>query len=144
MRRPELVAAVSDPSRADQTVEELLRYLSVVQTGVPRVAAEECTLGDQRIARGERVACLIPSGNRDQVFGDPEDVRTDRQAPQHLAFGHGIHYCVGAPLARAELTCALPLLFRELPGLRPAVPDSELGFRSFAAVYGLDELPVTW
>ncbi|MET8771596.1 cytochrome P450 [Streptomyces sp. NPDC004658] len=144
MRDPEAAAMIQDPGQAPQIIEELLRYTSVVQTGVPRVAQEDCTLAGVRIRRGERLACLLPSGNRDERFTDPDTFRPDREVNPHLAFGHGIHYCVGAPLARAEMLTALPLLFRRLSGIAPAVPDDELTWRPYAAVYGLDALPVTW
>ncbi|MFD7282175.1 cytochrome P450 [Streptomyces sp. NPDC059862] len=144
MRHPDGAEMLLDPQQAPTVVEELLRYLTVVQTGVPRVAREDCVLGGQRVRRGERLACFLPSGNRDDRFTEPDVFDPHREKNPHLAFGHGIHYCLGAPLARAELRTALPLLFRRLPGIRPALTEDQLALRSYAAVYALDSLPVTW
>jgi cytochrome P450 len=128
----------------DGIVEELLRYISVVQTGVPRVALRDVELSGQQIRAGERVICSLPSGNRDRALTDePDTFSPARSTGGHLAFGHGIHYCVGAALARMELRIAWPALATTFPGLRLAAGPGP-AFRTNAAVYGLDALPVTW
>lgn len=129
----------------DRVVEELLRYLSVVQVAFPRFAKEDMHLFGQRIRRGDVLIPSLTSANRDpRVAGErPEEFdpfRVPRSA--HLAFGHGIHRCVGAELARLELRSVFPRLLRRLPDLRLAVPAEDLLFRQLSFVHGLDELPV--
>lgn len=86
-----------------------------------------------------------PAANRDPAFiDDPERLDITRGAPRHVAFGHGVHHCLGAPLARMEMRIAFPALLRRLPDLALAVPYEDVQFRAFHVVYGLRELPVTW
>ncbi|MEV7804044.1 cytochrome P450 [Microbispora sp. NPDC088329] len=143
--RPDQAALMRDDDHVDGGVEELLRYLSVVHAGLPRIAQVDVVLGGREIKAGDLVVCSLPTANRDERLGPGLD-RFDvtRKAPGHLAFGHGIHHCLGAPLARIEMRIAYPALLRRLPGLRPAVPYAEVPFRSSSAVFGLDALPVTW
>lgn len=124
-------------------VEELLRYLSVVQVGFPRFARTDVTLGGKRVFAGDAVFCSLSAANRDPRRGARMD-RVDPSRPPsgHLAFGHGLHRCVGAELARIELRLAYPALLRRFPALRLAVPASELTFRELSLVYGLTSLPV--
>ncbi|MGW2051732.1 cytochrome P450 [Streptomyces sp. NPDC001858] len=145
MQNPRYIDLLRD-ERLPELIEELLRYLSVVQTGIPRVAHGDTTLAGQRIRRGERLLCWLPSGNRDiEAFPDSPDRFRPRRNPRgHLAFGHGIHHCLGAPLARMELRVALPALFERFPELTLQVPVEKLHFRRYSAVYGLDALPVVW
>ena len=141
LRHPEHVAKIHD----DATVEEMLRYLSVVHSGIPRVAQENVVLGGQLIEAGDRVVCSLPSANRDETLGaDTGRFDPDRRIPGQIAFGHGIHHCLGAPLARMELGIAYPALFRRFPGLRLAVPAEEIRFHSHSVVYGVESLPVAW
>ena len=131
----------------DLVVEELLRYLSVVQVAFPRFAKEDMTLFGQRIRKGDVLLASLSGANRDAAAAGekPEDFdpfRVPRSG--HLAFGHGIHRCIGAELARMELRTVFPRLLRRFPDLALAVPESELSFRQLSFVYGVDELPVTF
>jgi cytochrome P450 len=138
-------ALVADPGRVDGAVEELLRYLSVVQNGVVRAAVADVQVGGQRIAAGEGVIALLPAANRDpDAFPDPDRLDVRRDARGHLAFGHGVHQCIGALLARLELRAALRGLLRRFPDLRLAVGEDELRLTHGGAVFGVRELPVCW
>ncbi|MFE7977333.1 cytochrome P450 [Streptomyces shenzhenensis] len=134
------------PDQVAVAVEELLRYLSIVHFGLRRTALEEVTVGGVTIRAGEGVIISINVANRDpEFFTAPDGLDLTRtNARQHLAFGYGIHQCLGQPLARAELQIALPELFRRLPELKIAVPAEEIAFKQDTAVYGIHELPVTW
>ncbi|MEV4361081.1 cytochrome P450 [Nonomuraea sp. NPDC049625] len=141
-RRARLAA---DPELAEPAVEELLRYLSILQFDVRRTALTDVELGGQVIAAGETVVLALPVANRDpERFPDPDTLDLARSATGHLAFGHGIHQCLGQHLARAELRIALTALFERFPDLRLAVPAAEVPTRDRMAVYGVDRLPVTW
>ncbi|MQS10865.1 cytochrome P450 [Streptomyces kaniharaensis] len=148
--RPDQVAKLADPAALPGAVEELLRHTTIVQTGLPRVAVEDVELEGTLIRAGEGVFAMLSTANRDErMFGadgrlPADEVDLDRDARRHLAFGFGVHQCLGQPLARAELQIALATLFRRLPGLRLAAPRSELVFRDDTVVYGLKSLPVTW
>ncbi|MGW0475692.1 cytochrome P450 [Streptomyces coeruleorubidus] len=134
-----------DPAVVANAIEELLRYLTVPQDHVWRVATEDLTLGGQLIRAGEGVTVNLPAGNRDTAFLDrPDALDVDRNSRGHVAFGYGTHQCLGQSLARMELQVALPTLLRRLPGLRLAVPLEELRLRHDMAVYGVRELPVAW
>jgi cytochrome P450 len=138
-------ALVADPELVEGAVEELLRYLSVVQNGVARAAVADVEIGGQRIAAGEGVIALLPSANRDpDTFADPDSFDVRRDARGHVAFGYGVHQCIGALLARMELRRALGELVRRFPGLRLAVPEEELRLQHGGAVFGMRELPVRW
>jgi len=134
------------PDQAAASVEELLRYLSVVHFGLRRTALEDVAVGDVTVRAGDGVIISLSVANRDpELFTDPDDVDLARAgARQHLAFGYGIHQCLGQPLARAELQIVLPELFRRLPDLKIAVPPEEIAFKQETSVYGVRELPVTW
>ncbi|WP_035840946.1 cytochrome P450 [Kitasatospora azatica] len=136
----------ADPSLINGAVEELLRYLTIVHAGVPRVALEDVDLGDGVVVgAGEGVLCMLSTANRDQdLFGAGDELDIERDARRHLAFGFGVHQCLGQPLARAELQIALATLLRRLPTLHLAVPFEELSYRTEALIYGLRELPVAW
>jgi cytochrome P450 len=124
-------------------VEELLRFVSVVQNGIPRVALRDVLLCGQQIRAGERILCSLPSGNRDgAVRPDPDTFVPGREPGRHLAFGHGIHYCVGTALARLELRICYQALAAQFPHLRPA--DDPPVFRSHSQVHGLESFPVQW
>jgi aminosugar N-oxygenase len=141
----QLARTLADPTRIPATVEELLRYLTIVVAATARVAVDDIEIGGVRIRAGEGVVALIQAANRDPaVFADPGALDVDRGARRHLAFGHGRHQCLGQNLARLELQLVLERLFRRLPGLRTAVPVDELKFKVDANVYGLHQLPVTW
>jgi cytochrome P450 len=130
----------------DQMVEELLRHLTVVQVAFPRVAVRDVRVGDVEVRAGDVVMCSLPGANRDEVaLGPGQDTIDPSRDPSksHLAFGYGIHRCIGAELARMELRVAYPALVRRFPQLRPAVPPAELAFRKASIVFGLNSLPVT-
>jgi cytochrome P450 len=146
LQHPEQLAVVRDsPAAVDGAVEELLRYLSVVQTGLVRTATQDTVVGGQPVRAGEYVMLSMASANRDEAhFADPDQFDITKVPQQHVAFGHGIHHCLGASLARTELTIAFPALFRRFPGLRLAVPLEEIRFRGLASVYGAESVQVTW
>ncbi|WP_349637120.1 cytochrome P450 [Streptomyces sp. RerS4] len=129
---------------AADTVEELLRYLSIADA-TPRVATEDIEIAGQTIRAGDGVLFATSTVNRDAaVFPDPEAFDVRRGQRQHLAFGFGIHACLGQNLARAEMEIALSSLFTRIPGLRLAVPAAELPVRGGHSIQGLDTLPVEW
>ena len=125
-------------------VEELLRYLTVVQVGFPRVARTDTDVAGTSVRRGDIAICSLSAAGRDPVIGaHPEQIDADVDRRPHLAFGHGIHRCVGAELARLELRLALPALARRFPDLRLVHDDDRLQFRELSIVFGLASLPVT-
>ncbi len=146
LRHPDQLALLrDDPGIADRAVEELMRYLSIVHTGIIRTAVKDVTIGGTVIKAGDAVAVSLPSANRDEaITDDPDVLDLTREPTSHVAFGHGNHHCLGAPLARLEMRVAFPALLRRFPGLRLAVPFEEIEFRSLSVVYGLQSLPVTW
>lgn len=114
------------------------------------MALEDVELGGRTIGAGEGVIAMLSTANRDGTVFDgdgrqpADELDLDRDARRHLAFGFGVHQCLGQPLARAELQIALATLFRRLPGLRPAVSRGGPAFRTDSFVYGMRSLPVTW
>ncbi|MFI7706720.1 cytochrome P450 [Nonomuraea sp. NPDC049480] len=140
----QLAALRRDPTLVPGAVEELLRYLTVVDFMV-RTALEDVELDGHTIKAGETVTVSLPTANRDPLrFADPGVMDITRDATGHLTFGHGIHQCLGQQLARNEMRIALPALLDRLPGLRLAVPAEEVPMRSDMLVYGVHRLPVTW
>jgi cytochrome P450 len=134
-----------EPTLIHPFIEESLRFWSVSQDNMTRVAAKDLEIGGQRIARGEAVVIAIPAANHDeQVYADAARFDLHRDAHQHLAFGAGPHRCPGAPLARLEMEFALPALFARFPDLRLAIDIVDLPFRKGTIIYGLEALPVTW
>jgi cytochrome P450 len=132
-----------DGDSINRYVEELLRYLTVVQVAFPRFATRDIEIAAVTIAAGDGVACSLSAANRDTARGSHmNDFDPTRPSVGHLAFGHGIHRCIGAELARMELRAAFPALLGRFPGLRLAVEPDQLTFRDASIVYGLDALPV--
>ncbi|MGV0807401.1 cytochrome P450 [Mycolicibacterium setense] len=146
LRHPEQLAAVrDDPDAVGPAVEELLRWLSIVQNAIPRFTTTEVEVAGVRIPAGELVFASLPAGNRDPDFiASPDVLDISRGAPGHLAFGHGVHHCLGAPLARMEMRIAFPALLRRFPSLALAEPFEDVSYRSFHFIYGLKSLAVTW
>ncbi|MFD1939672.1 cytochrome P450 [Nonomuraea mangrovi] len=146
LSHPDQLALVrDDPTVVNGAIEEMLRYLSIVRNGAIRTATEKFTLAGQVIREGERVAVSLPSANRDPALtAEPDTFDVTRRPSAHVAFGHGIHQCLGQQLARMELRVALPALLRRFPALRLAVPYEELRYRELAPVNGVLSLPVTW
>jgi len=140
-QRLELVR--TDDSAVPGIVEELLRYLTVVQVAFPRFARKDVEIDGKKISEGDIVACSLSAANRDELFGaDPESFAPERARSPHLAFGYGIHRCIGAELARMELRAAYPALVRRFPGIRLNVPLEGLTFRQTSIVFGVESLPV--
>ncbi|MER6159240.1 cytochrome P450 [Streptomyces sp. NPDC001868] len=142
----ELVRLRERPELIPKAVEELMRYVPLL-TGfsLPRYATADVGLGGVTVRAGEAVMIATAAANRDPaVFRDPERLVLDRPVNPHIGFGHGVHYCVGAHLARLELQVAIERVLARLPGLRPAVPEHELRWKEDAMVNGLQALPVTW
>jgi cytochrome P450 len=141
----QLAALRGDPALVDGAVEELLRYLSVAKT-FWRTALEDVELGGRTIRAGDRMILSYSTANRDpERFADPHALDLARPVAGHLAFGHGIHQCLGQQLARVELRVAFPALVNRFPTLRLAVPAAEVALRPETAdIYGVKSLPVTW
>ena len=146
LRHPEQLAAVrDDPNAVGPAIEELLRGLSIVQTAIPRITTTDVEVAGVTIPAGKLVFPSLPSGNRDAGFIDsPEVLDIRRGAPGHLAFGHGVHHCLGAPLARLEMRIAFPALLRRFPKLALAEEFSDVQFRTWNFIYGLKSLEVSW
>jgi cytochrome P450 len=144
LQRPDLAESIrADEVGTEAFVEELLRYLTVVQVGFPRFARRDMMLGGHHLLAGDIVVPSLIGANRDRRRGDAlDEVQPGRPANGHLAFGHGLHRCVGAELARLELRLAYPALARRFPHVRLAIEPTELAFRELSVVYGLTELPV--
>lgn len=152
LEHPEQLAAVRDlPEAVGPAIEELLRYLSVVQTAIPRMTTTDVEIDGVTIPAGQLVLLSMPVGNRDPRFiASPETLDIGRGEPGHLAFGHGVHHCLGAPLARMEMRIAYPALLRRFPRLRLAgdisegSEVSEVQFKKTHFIYGVRSLDVTW
>ena len=147
LRHPDQLGMLkAEPSLLNNAVEELLRYLSVSHTGRRRVATEDVEVAGQLIRAGEGVIIANSMADRDAaVFEEPGrlDIRR-KNANAHLAFGYGIHQCIGQMLSRIELRIVHDKLWRRIPSLSLAVPFEELQFREETSVYGIRSLPVTW
>lgn len=140
----EVTKMLADPSRVSLVVEELLRMHSVAHFTAGRMATAEVEIGGTTIAQGEGIVAPVPAANHDpEVFSDPQIFCPDRNARAHLAFGFGVHQCLGQPIARLELSIVFDRLFRRFPTLRLAVPEKDLVY-SNSMIYGLKGLPVTW
>ncbi|MCF3122648.1 cytochrome P450 [Streptomyces arenae] len=141
----QLALVRDDPAALDRAIEELLRYLSVPHAPTPRTALEDMTLGGKVIRAGDTLVCSIPMANRDPaLLGDPDRLDVTREPVPHVAFGHGIHHCLGAALARMELSIGYGQLLARFPGLRLAVPAEDVRFRDRSTAYGVERLPVLW
>jgi cytochrome P450 len=146
---------LSDPGRRDRfvadpdgetnaTVEEILRMTATSGTGLLRYAHEDLEISGTSVARGDLVLVNNDAANRDaSVFPDPDEFSPDRKPNVHLAFGHGMHACIGANLARTELRIVFPALFRRFPGLRLAVDLDEIKVIANQATGHVDRVPVT-
>jgi pentalenic acid synthase len=143
---PEQLAALrANPETVPFAVEELLRYLSIADIAGSRVATADIEVGEHTIRAGEGVLIVNSIPNFDEnVFADPGRFDIDRSARHHLAFGFGVHQCLGQNLARMELEVALTALFERIPTLRLAVPVDDLTIRPGSTIQGVNELPVTW
>jgi len=142
---PEQLALLrAEPDRLPAAVEELLRFAGPLQVALPYVTTAPVELGGVTIPAGETVFPGLLAANRDPArVPDPDALDITRPQNQHLAFGHGIHHCLGAPLARLEGCIALGALLSRFPRLRLAVPPHELTWRPNLLMHGLTALPVT-
>jgi len=133
------------PERTPQLVEELLRFHSVVDTATMRVVVEDFELGGVTLHTGDGVIVAAAAASHDpEVFARPDVIDVDRGARHHLAFGFGVHQCIGQNLARLELEIVLNTLFARVPDLALADTVASLPLKSDAFVYGVHRLPVTW
>ncbi|MET9343203.1 cytochrome P450 [Nonomuraea sp. NPDC003804] len=146
LQHPEQLALVrQSPETARTAVDELLRYLSIIDTVMLRRASIDLELDGQVIPEGDFVSCSLASANRDPALLErPGELDVTRPKTPHVAFGFGPHQCLGQNLARLEMEIAYPALFRRLPKLRLAVPLSEVPFKKDVAVYGVHRLEVEW
>ncbi len=143
LRHPsELAALAAEPLLAGSAVEELLRYDGPTQA-VTRIAVEDVELRGRQIRRGARVFLNLSAANRDpEQFADPEDLDVRRPDNRHIAFGHAIHFCVGAPLARLEARLAIPAVLRRLPELR--LDTDALRWSDSYVLRGVEALPLSF
>jgi cytochrome P450 len=146
LENPDQLAAL----RADETlipgaVEELLRYLSVVHSGLSRIATEDVEICGELVRAGENLILHLPTANHDEtVFPNAAELDIRRDAKAHIAFGHGVHQCLGRALAKVEIEVAIGTLLRRFPDLALAVPLEKIPFREDMFVYGVHELPINW
>jgi cytochrome P450 len=148
LEHPDELAALrdaDDPTLVAAAVEELLRYLTIIHSGLRRIALADIEIGDQTIRAGDGVIMAVDAGNRDeQAFADPERFDMHRNAAGHMAFGFGVHQCLGQPLARVELQVVYGTLYRRIPSLRLAAELEHVPFKHDDSIYGVRELPITW
>ncbi|MGR4884985.1 cytochrome P450 [Streptomyces sp. LARHCF249] len=146
LSRPEQLALLrKDPALINGAVEEMLRYLSIVQFGIIRGATQDVELEGRQIRAGEVVTVALSAANRDAAaFQDPDALDLTRNAGRHLAFGYGVHQCVGQQLARVEMRVAFSQLIREFPDLHLAAPPDEIETAHLSSMYGVRRLPVGW
>jgi cytochrome P450 len=144
LRHPDQLAALRrDPSLLPNAVEEFLRYEGPVNLATLRFTTEPVALDGVEIPAGEFVLVSLLSANRDGTrFADPDTLDVRRPAGGHLAFGHGIHYCVGAPLARLEAEIAIGRLLERFGDIRLAADPATLSWRDSTLMRGLETLPV--
>jgi len=132
-----------DPSLMPGAVEELLRYLSIVHLTSCRVAIEDIEIGGETIKAGEGIVALLSSANRDKSqFENPDVLDFDRGAKAHIAFGFGVHQCLGQTLARAELRITLNSILRKIPTLKLAQSVDDLKFKDY--INGVQSMMVAW
>jgi pentalenic acid synthase len=135
----------ADPSLVPGAVEELLRYLAIADIAGGRIAKADIQIDGQLIRAGEGVIVTNSIANRDgSAFEDPDTFDVHRSARHHIAFGYGVHQCLGQNLARLELEVIITALFDRIPTLRLAVPVEQLTLRPGTTIQGVNELPVTW
>jgi cytochrome P450 len=148
LEHPDQLAVVrdtDDPKVLASAADEMLRYLTVVHNGQRRLALEDLEIRGRSIRAGEGVIMPGATGNwQADVFPDPERLDVRRDARRHMAFGFGIHQCLGQPLARLELQVVYHTVFRRIPTLRRATDLDKIPFKDDGIVYGVYELPVTW
>jgi pentalenolactone synthase len=138
-------AVLADPDLVPGAVEEILRAPGDGGGGIVRYAREDLEIAGTSVRKGDLLMLDTVAANHDPlVFKDPDRFDVTRQSSAHMTFGHGLHYCVGAPLARVELQAVFSKLVPRFPGMRLAVPVEELTLRTGSLSIGPVELPVTW
>jgi cytochrome P450 len=148
LRNPAQLAEIrdtDDPKLIANAVEELLRYLNITTGGRRRVATEDIEVTGQLVRAGEGIILANEAGNRaESQFPEPDRLDIHRQARHHIAFGYGVHQCLGRPLARMELQVVYSTLYRRIPTLELAIPFEDVPFKHGNFVYGVHSHPVTW
>jgi cytochrome P450 len=147
LAHPDQLARVrADAAAWPRAVEELLRYFTpLAEFSGFRAARDDVEVGGRTIRKGDGIIAHGGAANRDaRAFDRPDELDLGRRAHHHVAFGYGVHQCLGQNLARLELEVTYATLFDRLPGLRLAVPVEDLEFKDHLAIYGLHRLPVTW
>ncbi len=135
----------SEPAVIKLAIEELLRFVCPVEMATERYTREDITIAGTTIPRGELVLAVIGSANRDaNYFDNPDSLDVTRENNKHLAFGHGVHYCLGAPLARLEGQIAISTLVQRMPNLHLSIAPDQLRWRSGFVLRGLEALPVSF
>lgn len=125
--------------------DEMLRYLTIIHDSLKRVATADIVIGDETIREGDGILIALELSNHDEsVFPSPDELDLERNPKAHVAFGFGVHQCLGQPLARMELQVVYPTLLRRIPSLRLAGEIEHLPFKEDGVVYGVHKLPVTW
>jgi len=133
----------NDPALIKSGVEELLRHSGPLETATERYPREDTSVAGVTIPRGELVFAVLASANRDeQQFENPDRLDLGRESNPHVAFGYGMHYCLGASLARLEAQIAIATLFRRVPSLKLALPSNSLRWKRGLVLRGLESLPV--
>jgi cytochrome P450 len=141
----QLAVLRADPAKLDAAIEELLRYMTVNQYHTFRTALEDVKLNGEVIREGDSVTVSLPAANRDPAkFGCPAKLDVERETSGHVAFGFGIHQCLGQNLARTELRVGLAALLRAFPELRLAVSADEVPLRLKGSVFAVGSLLVAW
>ncbi|MFI5589420.1 cytochrome P450 [Amycolatopsis sp. NPDC051758] len=148
LEHPEQLALLresDDPALVASAVEELLRYLNITHNGRRRLALADIEVAGQVIRAGEGLIMANDIANRDpEVFPDGDRLDLNRDARRHIAFGFGVHQCLGQPLARLELQVVYSTLYRRIPTLALATGVERIPFKHDGSVYGVYELPITW
>jgi cytochrome P450 len=144
LTHPDLLARLkAAPEQMPQAVEELLRFDPPVERALTRFVAQDVVVGGQSLKRGDMLIVLLGSANRDEkTFPEADRLNIDRETKAHIAFGKGVHYCLGAPLARLEAEIALNTLLRRLPELKLAVAPEELEYRMTPLFHAYTHIPV--
>jgi cytochrome P450 len=134
-----------DPALVASAVNELLRYLNITHTGRMRVVLEDIEIAGRVLRAGDSVILANDIGNRDPAtFEDPDRLDLGREARNHIAFGFGVHQCLGQPLARLELQVVYGTLYKRIPALRLAAAAADIPLKHDGFIYGVYELPVAW
>jgi cytochrome P450 len=148
LENPEQAALLrdsDDPKFIANAVEELMRFLSIIQTGQRRIATEDIEIGGESIRAGEGIIIDLAPANWDgAAYSEPDKLDLGRDVGQQLGFGYGRHQCVGQQLARAEMQIVFPTLLKRIPTLTLAIPFDDVPFKHDRLAFGVYELPVTW